>query len=357
MDDTSFMPTFGQSGGVIPELKIEDDDCYRDNVNLNCSIKTDPTAANYGGVQVEAYRQHSMEDVKPLPMEVEPDSEVSDSESLLGPQENDDSDLDGSYRPGSKSSKATRTRTRIHHKSNVLSALPRASRITKSRAPRTTGQQCKTCKQRFPPAAMGCHMTTEHNETRAYPCVFHWAGCDSVFGAKNEWKRHVQSQHLKLSFWRCTQGACGNSSRGYQGKKANADFNRKDLFTSHLRRMHLVGRIKQAQKDQKGVQAAWEQDSQMKAKVTRGQPCNNSVCPAEGCEQRFEGSKGWDDRMEHIAKHLEERKDVQLDQGAGGVREWALRQGLVAKEGDAWRLLDQSQSHVVSDADADVDAD
>lgn len=352
--EESFMPVSGPCGGPIPDLKIEDEDYVQDEAHDDehgHSIKQEPSSTgDYRGMKDHSQNYDDNNDIKPKmeskpdPMEVYNESSDTDSDDI--PPENDDSDLDQSYCP--RSAKATRTR----RKSNVLGARPRASRVTKTRTPRTpSGQQCKTCKQRFSPAAMGKHVSTVHGETRAYPCVFHWAGCDAVFGAKNEWKRHVQSQHLKLSFWRCTQGVCGHSGRGYQGKKANADFNRKDLFTSHLRRMHYKPSLKNGPKSN---QTAWEQESQMKAKVVRGAPCNVSSCPFRGCEQRFEGSKGWDDRMEHIAKHLEEHKDVEIDQGAGGVREWAQSKGLVVKDSNGWRLIDQSAG---SEADAEGEDD
>ena len=67
---------------------------------------------------------------------------------------------------------------------------------------------------------------------RAFPCTFATYGCPSTFTSKNEWKRHVQTQHMRLGFWRCDQ--CPDVHC-----KPN-DFNRKDLFIQHVRRMHPV---------------------------------------------------------------------------------------------------------------------
>ena len=38
------------------------------------------------------------------------------------------------------------------------------------------------------------HIAAAH--TRPFPCAFSFAGCNSTFGSKNEWKRHISSQHL-----------------------------------------------------------------------------------------------------------------------------------------------------------------
>ncbi|KAK8213263.1 hypothetical protein M8818_002561 [Zalaria obscura] len=65
----------------------------------------------------------------------------------------------------------------------------------------------------------------------AFPCPLAPYGCTSSFGTKNEWKRHVNTQHLRLDLWRCDQ--CPERDNGPN------EFNRKDLFVQHLRRMHV----------------------------------------------------------------------------------------------------------------------
>lgn len=68
---------------------------------------------------------------------------------------------------------------------------------------------------------------TEAN--RPFLCPLAPYGCSGTFTSKNEWKRHIHSQHLPTGFWRCDM--CPERARPN-------DFNRKDLFTQHLRRMH-----------------------------------------------------------------------------------------------------------------------
>src|SRR5437667_8026240 len=80
-------------------------------------------------------------------------------------------------------------------------------------------------------------MHTQH--TRPFLCTFSFAECDQHFGSKNEWKRHVHSQHLQLGYWQCDYDICA--------ERSNSNFfNRKDLFTQHLRRMHLPKSTQQA---------------------------------------------------------------------------------------------------------------
>ena len=67
---------------------------------------------------------------------------------------------------------------------------------------------------------------------RPFVCPLAPYGCRRTFTSKNEWKRHIYSQHICQGFWRCDLCPEIAPSRGPN------DFNRKDLFTQHLRRMH-----------------------------------------------------------------------------------------------------------------------
>ncbi|KAL9051386.1 MAG: hypothetical protein Q9162_006040 [Coniocarpon cinnabarinum] len=69
---------------------------------------------------------------------------------------------------------------------------------------------------------------------RPFSCPLAPYSCLKTFTSKNEWKRHVLTQHLLLGFWRCD--LCPDAAT-----RPN-DFNRKDLFVQHLRRMHCGDR-------------------------------------------------------------------------------------------------------------------
>lgn len=195
------------------------------------------------------------------------------------------------------------------------------------------------------------HIKTQH--TRPFICVFHFAGCKSTFASKNEWKRHCSSQHLLLSYWLCQQDQCAKVSNAthtstkpsttWQGQ-CNGDegvptlpngaiFNRKDLYTQHLRRMHVPPNVKKQVKQKKPV-PEWEDNVrsyQDQALRTRCHLPNRMDCPAPGCKVEFEGASAWDERMEHVAKHLDKAGlGLELPISFGGdhdttLIEWATR--------------------------------
>ncbi|KAI5201874.1 hypothetical protein E4T39_05028 [Aureobasidium subglaciale] len=74
---------------------------------------------------------------------------------------------------------------------------------------------------------------SNNKPTTAYPCPFLPYGCPSTFSSKNEWKRHLNTQHLSLSTYRCDL-CIPNPSSSTSPQQSN-DFNRKDLFIQHLR--------------------------------------------------------------------------------------------------------------------------
>ena len=174
---------------------------------------------------------------------------------------------------------------------------------------------------------------------RIFTCAFHSWGCDSTFGSKNEWKRHVSSQHLQLEFYRCDAGTCNQDSRSTS--KSYNDFGRKDLFTQHHRRMHTPWapatnppntRVKQEFEDSlEGVR-------QRCLKERRKAP-QRSSCGF--CRRVFEGTNSWDERMEHVGKHFEgkggvngakEPQDLKEDEDED-LKEWALKEGIIKNYG------------------------
>ncbi|KAL2175861.1 uncharacterized protein P884DRAFT_271177 [Thermothelomyces heterothallicus CBS 202.75] len=173
------------------------------------------------------------------------------------------------------------------------------------------------------------HVAAAH--TRPFPCAFSFAGCTSTFGSKNEWKRHISSQHLCLQFYRCS--SCPQSSADGKGN----EFNRKDLFTQHLRRMHAPFAIKKAiTKSDSKLQAEWDahvKEMQTTCLVTRRKPPQRSACPKPDCQSVFEGPGSWDEWTEHVGRHMEKG-----EAGRMGVdpllAKWALDEGIIEELGD-----------------------
>ncbi|KAI8946763.1 hypothetical protein F4801DRAFT_42613 [Xylaria longipes] len=173
------------------------------------------------------------------------------------------------------------------------------------------------------------HIAAAH--TRPFPCAFSFAGCPSTFGSKNEWKRHIASQHLCLQYYRCS--SCPQSSVEGKGN----EFNRKDLFTQHLRRMHAPFAIKKAlAKGDSKLQVEWEthvKDMQQSCLVTRRRPPQSSACPKPDCASIFEGPTSWDEWTEHVGRHMEKGEADRL--GVDRLlAKWALDEGIIERKED-----------------------
>ncbi|KAI0505927.1 hypothetical protein F5B22DRAFT_651213 [Xylaria bambusicola] len=173
------------------------------------------------------------------------------------------------------------------------------------------------------------HIAAAH--TRPFPCAFSFAGCPSTFGSKNEWKRHIASQHLCLQYYRCS--SCPQSSIEGKGN----EFNRKDLFTQHLRRMHAPFAIKKAlAKGDSKLQVEWEthvKDMQQSCLVTRRRPPQSSACPKPDCASVFEGPTSWDEWTEHVGRHMEKGEADRL--GVDRLlAKWALDEGIIERKED-----------------------
>ncbi|KUI60601.1 Zinc finger and BTB domain-containing protein 11 [Cytospora mali] len=171
------------------------------------------------------------------------------------------------------------------------------------------------------------HVAAAH--TRPFPCAFSFAGCTSTFGSKNEWKRHIASQHLCLQYYRCSE--CPSSAAEGKGN----EFNRKDLFTQHLRRMHAPFAIKKAlTKGDSKMQTEWDnhvKKMQQSCLVTRREPPQQVSCPKNDCQKEFEGHIAWDEWTEHVGRHMEKGDGVRLGVDRM-LAKWALDEGIIERD-------------------------
>lgn len=153
----------------------------------------------------------------------------------------------------------------------------------------------------------------------AYPCPFLPYGCPASFSSKNEWKRHLNTQHLSLSTYRCD--LCIPKPSSSSSLQPTNDFNRKDLFIQHLRRMHCktssgttptISSIKTARYDciiipDTPASLAKQAD---RCYIPPPAPPTSTQCIF--CCSTFSGSQAWILRTEHISRHLERlRRDGQ----------------------------------------------
>lgn len=225
---------------------------------------------------------------------------------------------------------------------------------------------CHECKQPFKDETT-LHTHVRKHHMRPFPCVFGWAGCTATFPNKNEWKRHVMSQDIARHFWVCDIGACARTkhvsscsskpTRNRRSRRGGGDhrqvvlptvgpplpdgaiFNRKDLYTQHIRRMHVPASTKSSSNTD------WDDSIkkfQNDALRERCQLPTYMACPASGCAVAFTGTDAWDQRMEHVARHLEraaageEPLVVFGGENDSSLTEWATRAdvGVVRPCGD-----------------------
>jgi len=190
------------------------------------------------------------------------------------------------------------------------------------------------------------HQTTASSNRQQHPflCTFHFANCQQTFATKNEWKRHVSSQHLQTTIWRCDYPSCSE-------RKA-ATFNRKDLFGQHLKRMHAPSgercgsqstRSSINRKNRTPEMAHFLNTEipriQERCRKERRQP-PQSMCGFPNCRQLFDGHESWEERIEHVGCHYENAAASGENVGPEnwvtdpGLIDWAVREGLVIRSSD-----------------------
>ncbi|QDS67842.1 hypothetical protein FKW77_007478 [Venturia effusa] len=254
---------------------------------------------------------------------------VRDSMSDRVDDEEEEDDPEYKPKSGRRNSKSTRTRTttarRGSHTRKLSTSSSTKTRITKPKSKKS--------------ASAGL--------IRPFPCPLATYGCQSTFTSKNEWKRHVSTQHIKLGFWRCDMCPPTDPHNTIYN-----DFNRKDLFTQHLRRMHATHpcSIAKTQPSTPPAQTPISDealaDHQSRCYIQlRSNPLRSGCL---FCSRSFSGEGSWDERMEHVGAHFEaERKKVgggrSVDEWREDTRlkEWLEAEGLIEFElNGGWRIGD-----------------
>ena len=192
---------------------------------------------------------------------------------------------------------------------------------------------------------------------RPFPCTFAQYNCTAAFTSKNEWKRHISTKHIQLGFWRCDM--CPPSA-GIDQPVYN-DFNRKDLFTQHLRRMHGGAPAAPSKDAPQTPGSEQSPPSTSQPSLTEDQiqeiqkrcyrqlrsppPVSNCVL----CPRTFSGPNSWEERLEHVGGHLErDRKnggnavDITTWRQDPALREYLLVEGIIEVDPVrcVWRIGD-----------------
>jgi hypothetical protein len=161
----------------------------------------------------------------------------------------------------------------------------------------------------------------------AYPCPFLPYGCPASFSSKNEWKRHLNTQHLSLSTYRCD--LCIPKSGFSSSPQQSNDFNRKDLFIQHLRRMHCRAPSESTPATYSNKTARYDCIMIPDTPISLAKQADRCYIPPPSppvsaqcifCYATFSGLQAWNLRTEHISRHLERlRRD---DEEVPKVENW-----------------------------------
>ncbi|TGZ77943.1 hypothetical protein EX30DRAFT_173645 [Ascodesmis nigricans] len=166
---------------------------------------------------------------------------------------------------------------------------------------------------------------------RPFRCLYRFAGCEYLFKAKNEWKRHIITQHTQPFTWKCDEPMCNE-----KGKRA---FKRKDLYGAHLKRCHAPNDKPHGGKEHpaylKVFEVWWKTtvpELQDKAKMLDRLHPERARCVF--CGRLFKEDKAWDQMLEHVGQHYEGHGD-ELEEGRGEVDEnlieWSLKHKVIRR--------------------------
>ncbi|KAK5106105.1 hypothetical protein LTS08_000221 [Lithohypha guttulata] len=288
------------------------------------------------------------------------------------------------------SSTGTRTTKPASCRRRGSSILDSNSRVRKRKISTTTTASNHTRRPSRPkakpkgPALLqkpGSSVPAISKSERSFPCAFHNFGCPAEFPNKNEWKRHVACQHLQLGFYRCDLDDCdpNNNNSKFRARnnhrpkhdeeiiKIYNDFNRKDLFTQHCRRMHgptrnpalcsnaptkKGGELKPTKEDEADFEKEMINIRSRCWQVRRKAPArsNCGFCSkvfdaiyytsnTGGTHDQGPEEKAWEERLEHLGRHYEkeplrkEQEEIDDDLVAWGLRNGVLRR---LDDGRAW---------------------
>ncbi|RMZ78071.1 hypothetical protein DV737_g4055, partial [Chaetothyriales sp. CBS 132003] len=232
------------------------------------------------------------------------------------------------------------TRTRRLASSTIHAVQDSNAHISKSTSTSSRAKsKAKAARKRQNSNLARTVTSASKSRNRSFRCPFAVFGCESVFPTKNEWKRHTAAQHLQLGFYRCDLGGCSPSHPDQVTiTKGHNDFNRKDLFTQHCRRMHWdecdgLQRSKIKGKEwatwsnkEKNIFESFMVEVRERCWVYRRGPPSESLCGV--CGRSFvddtgdDEAKAWEERMDHVGRHYERGEQDKRLHEDDGLRKW-----------------------------------
>jgi hypothetical protein len=261
---------------------------------------------------------------------------VRDAESVQPVDVKDESDADSEYSPTNRAGKRRRSAQHTVRVSRRRSGTGRKDSAVSISAQTKPGRK--------PRAASKVNADSCQDDRPSFPCPLAAYSCSSTFSSKNEWKRHVSTQHIKLGFWRCDLCAPTTDPNDASVLYYN-DFNRKDLFTQHLRRMHAAHGSGARHTKEHPVNEDNIQEHQARCYLQLRSAPQQSICPFNGCDREFYGPTSWDERMEHVGRHMEKDKKNSADifdvvnwKPDTALERYLMDEDLIVWEHGAWKI-------------------
>ncbi|KAI9782092.1 MAG: hypothetical protein M1839_005438 [Geoglossum umbratile] len=149
--------------------------------------------------------------------------------------------------------------------------------------------QCRYCKKVLP---RDCDMNKHiKRHTRPYGCTY--PNCNKLFGSKNDWKRHENTQHLQLEMWRCRE------KDNVNGKECCKLFYRRETFQQHLRQHHYISDTERLRDEARNRRIGRNRQIQFWCGFCR------VVVPL-----KYRGLEAWDERFNHIGSHFAQNQKI-----------------------------------------------
>ncbi|KAF8540892.1 hypothetical protein BDD12DRAFT_831333 [Trichophaea hybrida] len=151
------------------------------------------------------------------------------------------------------------------------------------------------CKSTF---ARNCELRKHRKRhTRPYGCTARY--CQRLFGSKNDWKRHENSQHHRLESWKCNVPVHPHGA----GDICKAIHYRKENFVNHLKSsahgIRTEAEIKR-----------WAERSYIGGSDHHifwcGFCVDESGVQGKTINLKKQGLAGWDERFNHLGSHFEQ---------------------------------------------------
>ncbi|EUC43542.1 hypothetical protein COCMIDRAFT_100585 [Bipolaris oryzae ATCC 44560] len=296
-----------------------------------------------GTVKTEETREYTTYADSAIELSTRDAQSVEPVEPIDYPEE---STSDSEYNPtSSRSNKRKRATASSNSSSRTSKRRTHTRKDSHTTSPTTPIKSEKKQRRTSKASQSPIDLSTHPDYRRPFPCPFAIYGCKSDFVSKNEWKRHISTQHIKLGYWRCDLCLPSVDPEDDDALYHN-DFNRKDLFTQHLRRMHAAPKDKSHQSTKEyPVTEANLPEHQNRCNRKLRDPPQYSSCLF--CNSEFEGATSWDERIEHIGHHLE--KDSAKRAGMLDCTTWykdtrlecyLLDEGLIMRNGSGWSIGD-----------------